>query len=52
MNYQYRALPCPNFSIDDMLLIQKHGFISFPQFLDNGFKTKKGIQFKSAVKKA
>ena len=35
-----------------MLLIQKHGFLSFPQFLDNGFKTNKGIQFKSAVKKA
>lgn len=49
--YQYRALPCPNFSVQDMMTIQRFGFLSFPQFLDNGFKTDKGIEWNKAIRK-
>lgn len=52
MSYQYRVLPCPNFSLTDMLIIQKNGFLSFPQFLDNGFKTEGGMNFNNAVRNA
>ena len=50
MNYQYRILPCPNFSIGDRDIISKYGFITFPSFIDNGFKTEGGIQWDKALK--
>ena len=48
--YQYRALPCPNFAQEDILMIQKYGFITHPYFIDNGFKTAGGFDWKGAMK--
>ena len=50
--YQYRVLPCPNFSKEDLNLIQRHGFLTFPQFIDNGFKTKGGLRWRKALNNA
>jgi len=50
--YQYRVLPCPNFAREDLIIIQRSGFLTFPQFIDNGFKTKSGLRWKTAVKNA
>ena len=52
MKYQYRVLPCPNFARHDMDIIRQYGFLTYPYFLDNGFKTKQGIKWKQAVTKA
>ena len=48
--YQYRVLPCPNFSREDLVIIQRAGFLTFPQFIDNGWKTKGGLRWKRAIK--
>lgn len=50
--YQYRVLPCPNFSVQDRDIIMKHGFLTWPAFIDNGFKAKGGIKWKKAVDNA
>ena len=50
--YQYRVLPCPNFAQKDIDIIRQYGFLSYPYFLDNGFKTQKGLEWKKAVNKA
>lgn len=52
LTYQYRVLPCPNFSQADMLIIQRYGFLTFPQFVDNGFKTEKGLDWNRAKRNA
>lgn len=49
MIYQYRCLPCPNFGIGDFQIINRHGFFTFPHFIDNGFKAKGGMKWKKAL---
>lgn len=52
MIYQYRVLPCPNFARTDINLIQQYGFLSYPYFIDNGFKTKDGMDWNKAINNA
>lgn len=52
MSYQYRVLPCPNFGINERDIISRYGFLTYPAFIDNGFKTKGGMKWKKAIKNA
>jgi len=49
------ALPCPNFTNEERDVAMRHGFITFPQFLDNGYTYKHREQgfkrFQKALKR-
>ena len=46
------ALPCLNFTPEERLVALRHGFITFPQFLDNGYTYKHREQGYKKFKKA